>query len=279
MDVYHILLCLIILIKFNLNLNLNFNLNFNVKKYYMPIIVKLKYLIKIYIKKNIPKIRNYIALYLPFIKMQKLDRRSDLFLSIVDDKLKTNQQLCSWKYACGILNLKSTLNTGTIYRTGCLLGMKNYIIFGSKQHYDKRSAVGLTYVDTFHVNIFTKTPDSYDPSIMDYIDEQLFVSYIRDNYYIPVIIEQNGRNIMDEDFAKWESSIEFPYKYLFLFGNETYGISTKIVNILVSNFNNTKILSIPQWGCAHSYNVSQAANIVMWEYFRANYAKRLLLHR
>lgn len=267
MDILHYFLILLLVAYHYIN-----NSN-NYRKYYMPFISKLNRQIILGIKKNGPKIRNFIVYYFPFIPMQKLDRRSDLFSTITNTNLKKNQQLGSWKYSCGVLNLKSSLNIGTIYRSGCLLGMNKFVLFGSKQNYDKRSSVGLTYVDVEYVNIFTKIPDNYDSSIMTLFDENILIQFIKQNKYIPIIIEQNGTNIFNVDFHKMESDIQHGFKYLFLFGNETFGFSKKLIMTLFKNFPNAQIISIPQWGCPHSYNVSQAANIVMWEYFRANYKK------
>ena len=36
--------------------------------------------------------------------------------------------------------------------------------------------------------------------------------------------------------------------------------------MLIKDYN-AKVISHPQWGCAHSFNVSQAANIVMWNHY------------
>jgi hypothetical protein len=64
--------------------------------------------------------------------------------------------------------------------------------------------------------------------------------------------------------------------FLFILGNEKFGVPNKMIEI-IKRFNNHLIISIPQWGCAHSYNVSQAANIIMWEYYRQNVTKKITL--
>ena len=48
---------------------------------------------------------------------------------------------------------------------------------------------------------------------------------------------------------------------MFIFGNETHGVPSNLLSLAKTK--NWLILSIPQWGCAHSFNVSQAANIIM----------------
>ena len=74
-------------------------------------------------------------------------------------------------------------------------------------------------------------------------------------------------NILDKNIKKeLKLNIKSKNKILYIFGNETYGIPNKIINMLKNNFK-AKIISIPQWGCAHSFNVSQAANIIMWNHY------------
>lgn len=239
------------------------------KRHYLPFVGSFtkKYIRAL--KKNRRYIRNWITYNMPFIPLNRLSKKLDMFETIDKEQLNKQQKLSSWNYDVGILNLNSSHNVGIIYRTGCLTGMNKYILFGSSQ-YKKNSSVGLTYVDVEQVDIFPKLEDKYDESTISIFDKKLLKTYITNGNYIPVIFEQGGSSIISEDFSKWERNIPKGFKYIFIFGNETHGIPQNMVTFLKEEFPKTKVLSIPQWGCAHSYNVGQAANIVMYRYCEDN---------
>lgn len=270
MDVFHILLIVGWIVYWCLN-----NLKV-LKRHYIPFVASFtkKYITAL--KKNRRKIRNWVTYNMPFIPINQLSKKLDMFETINKSQLKNQQKLSSWNYDVGVLNLNSSPNVGVIYRTGCVTGMNKYIIYGSTQ-YKKNTMVGLTYVDIETVDIFPKIQDKYDRSTIAIFDKKLLKEHIQINKYIPVIFEHGGDNIMFEDFSRWEQNIPEGYKYLFIFGNETHGVPNEMIKFLRTEFPSTKALSIPQWGCAHSYNVSQAANIVMYRYLEDN-LKRLSKH-
>ena len=232
------------------------------KKYYYPVINKMVLAICKYIEKKTVQIKQ--------IKMHKEEKppekfTTELYAKIPLRNLKIHQNKLAFNYSIAVLNLNSDLNVGAIYRSGCLLGMNKYYIFGKKIYYPK-SQVGLELVDIEYINIFPKLRDRYDISTLEDFNENMFIKFIKNNKLVPIVIEQGGTHLFNVDFKKFETTNQ---KYIFIFGNEKFGVPKKMIDI-IKRFNNHLIISIPQWGCAHSYNVSQAANIIMWEYYKQN---------
>ena len=247
-------------------------------------------IIVIIILNNIKLIRtHYYKLFFSFLRkvhyiIEKRDRKNNLpkkfkkspqskvntiYLdkTISCDKLKIIQKKLSWKYRVAVLNLNCNLNIGAIYRTGCLLGMKEYIILGKKIYHPK-SQVGLDYINIKYLDTFKSVRDRHDPTTIENFNINKFCNYISKNKLKPVIIEQGGTNLLNIDFSINESD---GHNLLFIFGNETHGTPTNLLK--KAKKEKWIILSIPQWGCAHSYNVSQAANIIMWKYYTDNIKK------
>lgn len=256
MDILHYILIVIIFTLIVIN-----NLP-GIRKYYYPwFYSNMKSLTKAlqgYMKNNtLPK------------KVEKPEsaKKGDLYSSFNFKQLKEIQKKLSWKYQIAIMNLNCNLNVGAIYRSGCLLGMNKYVIMG-KKIYHPRSQVGLDYVPIEYLDTFKKIRDRYDPSTIEDFNIKVFEKYIMKNKLIPLIIEQGGINILNIDFAGKEKQLDKDEKYLFIFGNETHGVPSNLLSLAKTK--KWLILSIPQWGCAHSFNVSQAANIIMWKYYQDN---------
>ena len=145
--------------------------------------------------------------------------------------------------------------------------MNKYIIFG-KKIYNPKSQVGLKYIDIDYVDTFKNIRNRYDPNTIEDFNIKIFLQFIKKRNILPVIIEQGGKNINNIYFSTFERSKK---QILFIFGNETHG-TPKILLKYAKN-NKWPILSIPQCGCAHSFNVSQSANIIMWKYYQDNIKK------
>ena len=256
MDILHYILIVIIFTLIVIN-----NLP-GIRKYYYPWFYSnmksLTKALKGYMKNNtLPK------------KIEKPEsaKKGDLYSSFNFKQLKEIQKKLSWKYQIAIMNLNCNLNVGAIYRSGCLLGMNKYVIMG-KKIYHPRSQVGLDYVPIEYLDTFNKIRDRYDPSTIEDFNIKVFEKYLMKNKLIPLIIEQGGINILNINFANKEKELEKDEKYLFIFGNETHGVPSNLLSLAKTK--KWLILSIPQWGCAHSFNVSQAANIIMWKYYQDN---------
>jgi tRNA G18 (ribose-2'-O)-methylase SpoU len=237
------------------------------KKYYYPPVNRLIIAICKYIDKKAIEIKQ--------IKTHKEEKPPEKFTTEMYSKiplknLKMHQDKLAFNYSIAVLNLNSDLNVGAIYRTGCLLGMKKYYILGKKIYYPK-SQVGIELVDIEYIDIFPKLRDRYDRSTLEDFNEDMFVNFIRRNNFTPIVIEQGGENLLGTKLKETNKC-----NYLFIFGNEKFGVPKKMIEI-IKRFNNHLIISIPQWGCAHSYNVSQAANIIMWEYYKQNVGNKINL--
>ena len=257
MDIYHLILILIIIILIICN---NVRL---IRNHYYKLFFIFTRKIYYYYKKSTNKIKDYNKSIIPKkVKKPEEAKINDIYKTISIKKLRSVQKKLSWNYSIGVLNLNCNLNIGAIYRTGCLLGMKKYIIFG-KKIYNPKSQVGLNFVDIDYIDTFKKIRNRYDKSTIEDFNIDIFIKYINKNNILPVIIEQGGTNILNYNFQDFEKSNKH---ILFIFGNETHG--TPSILLKYAKLNNWPFLSIPQWGCAHSYNVSQSANIIMWKYYQ-----------
>ncbi len=69
-----------------------------------------------------------------------------------------------------------------------------------------------------------------------------------------VAVEQTDTKVYLQDFK-----IDQTQKYAFIFGNEVFGVSEEAIACC------DLALEIPQFGSKHSFNISVALGIVMWE--------------
>ena len=218
---------------------------------------KLKYLEPLKTHRNIEeKVNPFYKDYIKFhnISYNNLDRMNKIQM-----KLNLN-------YDMMVLNLNSNLNTGAIYRSGCLLGMNRYLIAG-KKIYNVRSMVGYKFCPLEYLDIFPKRRNRMKPETLNNFKKKELISFLDMNNYNIYIIEQGSECITSNNICKEISkNIHSKKKILYIMGNETFGVPTSMI-ILLKNKYNAKVISIPQWGCAHSFNVSMAANIVMWNHY------------
>jgi len=77
--------------------------------------------------------------------------------------------------------------------------------------------------------------------------------------YKILAIEQAQGSIMLNDYK-----IDKNQKYALIFGNEVHGVQQKEIDLC------DNCLEIPQFGTKHSLNISVAAGIVVWEFFKAH---------
>lgn len=225
--------------------------------------VKLKYLEPLKQQRNILEKVN--PFYEDYMKKNKITYQNLI-------KLNHHQKKLNLNYDIMVLNLNSNLNTGTIYRTGCLLGMNRYIIAG-KKIYNVRSMVGYKFCSVDYLDIFPMVRNRMKPKTLTNYKEDMMKKFLNnDNYHI-YIIEQGGINILDKSIKKeLADNISSNKKILYIMGNETFGVPNNMIKMLTNHYG-AKIISIPQWGCAHSFNVSQAANIIMWNHY-CNFTNR-----
>ena len=199
-----------------------------------------------------PFYENYIKYHnISYDNLEKMD--------IIQSKLNLN-------YDMMVLNLNSNLNTGAIYRSGCLLGMNRYLIAG-KKIYNVRSMVGYKFCPLEYLDIFPKLRNRMKPETLNNFNKKELISFLDKNNYYIYIIEQGGKSITNSIINKEiYKNIYSKKKILYIMGNETFGVPKSMI-ILLKNKYHAKVISIPQWGCAHSFNVSMAANIIMWNHY------------
>ena len=70
-------------------------------------------------------------------------------------------------------------------------------------------------------------------------------------------IEQSDKSISLQNFLPQKEQI-----YAFIFGNEIKGVAQEIINLCDG------VIEIPQEGIKHSLNISSAAAICFWEFFK-----------
>ena len=216
---------------------------------------KLKYLEPL--KQYSPITEKINPFYDKYLDYHNIDYSNLNQMNEVQRKLNLN-------YDVMVLNLNSNLNTGAIYRSGCLLGMDQYIIAG-KKIYNVRSMVGYKFCPLQYLDIFPKMRNRMIPKTLSNFDTIKLINFLSNKYHI-YLVEQGGRDITTIDF-EISKKIYSKKKILYIFGNETFGIPKNMISLLKEKCNAT-VISIPQWGCAHSFNVSMAANIVMWNHFK-----------
>ena len=165
---------------------------------------------------------------------------SDHLKGLSVPELKNECKADQSPFAVGCINLTGNVNIGTIIRTASLYGAEKVIIFGRKQ-FDARGLVGADkYIDIEFV-----------PSVIEgtmELDVFTIVETIRYSGYVPVMVEQGGKPLGSFD---WHSVCD-NHKPFLLLGNENRGIDPVLVNTLLSEIPESRIVSILQKGVLRS---------------------------
>lgn len=90
-----------------------------------------------------------------------------------------------------------------------------------------------------------------------YGDTKDAILELKNNKFTICAIEQAESSIMLDNLV-----LDRTIRYAIILGNEVKGVSQEIVDLC------DNCIEIPQFGTKHSLNVSVAAGIVMWEFFR-----------
>jgi tRNA G18 (ribose-2'-O)-methylase SpoU len=142
-------------------------------------------------------------------------------------------------------NIRSMHNVGAAFRTGDAFMIERIFLCGitaKPPHRDiRKSALG--------------AEDAVD---WQYAEKTEFaLAELKDKGYSIVGVEQMDNSTMLQNF-KFDST----KKYVFVFGNEAFGISEEAIPFFDS------ALEIPQFGTKHSINVSVSIGVVLWEAVR-----------
>jgi 23S rRNA (guanosine2251-2'-O)-methyltransferase len=141
-------------------------------------------------------------------------------------------------------NVRSLLNVGSVFRTGdAFLIQELWLagITGTPPNRDiHKSALG--------------SENTVDWKYMtnDELKKQLLI--LQQNDWKILAVEQVDESISLPDFQPEKDG-----KYCLILGNEVNGVSEELLPLC------DHALEIPQWGTKHSFNISVAAGIVMWD--------------
>ncbi len=197
---------------------------------------------------------------------------NDTFRNLTIQEITDNVKQNTLPYAIMAMNIVSDLNTSNMIRSSHLCGCNDIVIFGRK-NYDRRGCVGTqNYTKITKVSAIIH-PDRInfemlDKDIVDHIlDVDIFTTFIHDNNYLPIFIEQDTTSIPANTNNMKKILIECKEnskKPIFIFGNETFGIPK---NILESRqqFNQSYTLELQQKGCIRSYNVANSCSIICYK--------------
>ena len=144
-------------------------------------------------------------------------------------------------------NIRSALNIGSIFRTADAFVIEKIILCGISQIPPSKE------IHKTALGAEMSTDWEYISDTMDAINQ------LKNEKYTIISIEQTTDSISLENFQP----IKGDYKYALVVGNEVDGVREDIVE------NSDISLEIPQMGTKHSLNVSIAAGIVLWHFFKA----------
>ncbi|WP_293954098.1 MULTISPECIES: RNA methyltransferase [unclassified Sphingobacterium] len=88
-------------------------------------------------------------------------------------------------------------------------------------------------------------------------DTAAVVDQLRSEGYVIVAIEQADNSVMLHDFKP-----ENHQKYALIFGNEVNGVDEEVMRKIDT------CIEIPQYGTKHSFNVSVAIGIILWDFIQ-----------
>ena len=142
-------------------------------------------------------------------------------------------------------NVRSAMNVGSIFRSADAFTLSGIFICGISARPPHREIQKTAIGATESVNW------QYFDSISNCLDS------IKDEYQI-IGIEQTDESIKLDEFK-----IDSNKKYALVLGNEVHGISNEALPYL------NEAIEIPQGGTKHSLNVSVAAGVVFWEFYKA----------
>lgn len=142
-------------------------------------------------------------------------------------------------------NVRSGLNTGSIFRTADAFLLEKIVlcgITGQPPHREiLKTALGST--ESVDWTYYASTTDA--------------VHALKNEGYRVFAIEQTTQKTWLQDFEPKTGE-----KYAFILGNEVEGVSASALPLCDG------IIEIPQFGTKHSLNVAVAAGIVVWEMVR-----------
>lgn len=141
-------------------------------------------------------------------------------------------------------NVRSLLNVGSVFRTADAFLIKELWLAGITGMPPNR--------DIHKSALGSENTVEWKYMTNEELKRQL-VALQKDGWKI-LAVEQIDDSISLEKFE-----VEAKGKYCLILGNEVNGVSEELLPLC------DHALEIPQWGTKHSFNISVAAGIVMWE--------------
>jgi tRNA G18 (ribose-2'-O)-methylase SpoU len=142
-------------------------------------------------------------------------------------------------------NVRSMHNVGSVFRTADGFCVEKVLLCGitaippnAEIH---KSALGAEF--SVNWEYFKETTDA--------------LKMLVDEDYTPIAVEQADKTILLNDF-KFDKS----KKYALVFGNEVSGVQQEVIDLC------RYCIELPQFGTKHSLNVSVAAGITIWEFWK-----------
>ena len=144
-------------------------------------------------------------------------------------------------------NVRSMHNIGSIFRTADGFAVEQLCLCGITAQPPHREIEKTALGATQSINwIYYESPLQA-------------IAKLRTEGYKIIAIEQAENSTMLHDFEPKTDE-----KYAIIFGNEVNGVSDEVME------NIDACIEIPQFGTKHSFNVSVAAGIVLWDFVRKN---------
>jgi 23S rRNA (guanosine2251-2'-O)-methyltransferase len=141
-------------------------------------------------------------------------------------------------------NVRSMHNIGSIFRTSDGFSIESIALCGitaQPPHREiEKTALGAT--QSVDWNYFETTLDA--------------VQSLRNDGYEILAVEQASNSTMLHTFAP-----TLDKKYALILGNEVNGVDEEVMKEI------DKCIEIPQFGTKHSFNITIAAGIVLWDFF------------
>lgn len=142
-------------------------------------------------------------------------------------------------------NVRSRHNIGSVFRTGDAFRVEEIFLCG----------ITGTPPD---VEIHKTALGAEDAVRWRYFEDTLSaVERLKPEGYTVFSIEQAENSISLESFTSEKSK-----KYAVILGHEVHGVAQEVIDA------SDGCIEIPQYGTKHSLNVSVAAGIVIWDFFR-----------
>lgn len=175
------------------------------------------------------------------LSMEELDRMS------VEEFRNTEK----FPYSILLDDVRSLNNVGSVFRTSDAFRVSTlYLggITGTPPHRD-----------------ITKTALGADESVhWEHVSDAIeFCKILKAKGVRIIAVEQADTSVKLPDFQP-----EAGQYYLFVFGNEVFGVNDKIIELA------NACLEIPQYGTKHSLNISVTVGIVCWDFVHKRFASK-----